>query len=79
MKKFKILRCPKCGEIQVSEAKTLRCKVCDKTTKIFQKKGLGVVVFKSYDTGYQANKVITRLKNEIVNNKENRGWKEYTT
>ena len=77
LKKFKIVRCPKCGLIAVTSAKILKCKRCNKSTKIFQKKGLGLIIYKTYDTGTEANKFITKYKNEILKQKENIGFKTY--
>jgi len=77
LKKFLIIKCPKCGLIAVTSAKVLKCKRCHKSTKVFQKKGLGLIVYKDYDTGTEANKFITKLKKEILNKKENIGFKTY--
>lgn len=77
LKKFLIVKCPKCGLRQVTSAKTLKCKRCNKSTKIFQKKGLGLIIYKDYDTGTEANKFVTRLKNEILEQKEHQGFKTY--
>ena len=77
LKKFKIVKCPKCGLRQVTSAKTLKCKRCNKSTKVFQKKGLGLTIYKDYDTGTEANKFVTKLKNEIVKQKEHKDFKTY--
>ena len=77
LKKFLIVRCPSCGFRQVTSAKTLKCKRCNKSTKIFQKKGLGLIIYKSFDTGTEANKFVTKFKDEILKQKENIGFKTY--
>ena len=77
LKKFLIIKCPKCGLIAVTSAKTLKCKRCNKSTRIFQKKGLGLIIYKDYDTGTEANKFVTKLKNEILDKKEHKDFKTY--
>jgi len=77
LKKFKILKCPKCGLRQVTSSKILKCKRCNKSTRIFQKKGLGLIIYKDYDTGTEANKFITKFKDEVLKQKENIGFKTY--
>lgn len=77
LKKFLILKCPKCGLRQVTSAKILKCKRCNKSTKIFQKKGFGLIIYKDYDTGTEANKFVTKLKNEILDKKEHKDFKTY--
>ena len=77
LKKFLIVKCPKCGLRQVTSAKTLKCKRCNKSTRVFQKKGLGLIIYKDYNTGTEASKFVTRLKNEILEQKEHQGFKTY--
>ena len=77
MKKFKVVRCNKCGFIQVCGSKVLRCKQCNKMSQIVTKKGLNVTVYKSFDNGIEANKFITQLKNKELKKKKNIGFKEY--
>ena len=75
LKKFKVLKCKYCGLIQVTSAKVLKCKRCNKSTKIYTKKGLGLIVYKTYDTRTEANKFVTRLKDEVLKQKEHIGFK----
>ena len=78
LEKFMIVLCPKCGMIQVSSAKTLKCKRCNKATKIFKKKGFGVKIFKSFSSGHRANKYINALKLQKLKQKEDTGFGTYT-
>ena len=57
MKPFKVIQCPNCGNIQVSQTSTVfKCFRCGKS-KTFNPKsklGLGVKVLASFDTGNEA-------------------------
>jgi len=53
--------------------------ICNKSTTIHTKKGLGLIVYKDYDTGTEANKFITRYKDEVLKQKECIGFKTYGT
>jgi len=72
MKKFKILMCRKCGNIQVtSSQKMLKCVYCGKSSVIFSKKrGLITKVYSTFDTGTEASKFIIEFKNKIIGGKE---------
>ena len=39
MNSYKVIQCPKCGQVQVSGSKVLQCKYCGKSTALVGKSG----------------------------------------
>lgn len=64
MKKFKVLKCPKCRTIQIISSKFLKCKFCNKST-ILKK----CWIYALFDTGTEASKFINIFKNELLKKK----------
>ena len=71
LKKYKVGYCPKCKKLQITSAKLLSCKYCQRHTKIRQKNkfGLAINIIASFDTPKQANRFIVLYQNEIMKNK----------
>ena len=65
-KKFKIVRCKKCSQLQVMGGTNFKCKICNTTTKLKLKSkfGLNLNVIKSFDTGTEAEKFLKCLNEE---------------
>ena len=80
LKKYKVVSCEKCHNIQITGGKTLKCKFCHRYTKIKQKNrfGLSVKLIKDFDDEKTASRFIIALKNEIINNKNFIGFKSFT-
>lgn len=68
IKKFKVIQCPKCGTMQVMGGLNFNCKICNHHTKIKLKSefGLHLKLFKSFETGLEAEKYLRQLKNKIM-------------
>jgi len=61
MKKFKVVQCPKCGNIQTSQSLLIfKCFRCGKSRTMNPKSrlGLGVKILDSFDTGIEAAKFV---------------------
>lgn len=82
--RYYIIKCKKCGNIGVGATNNIlkyryKCPICNKsfTLKSKRKAGLSCVIYKSYDTGTEANKFVTKLKEEVLKQKESIGFKTY--
>lgn len=81
LKKFKLIQCLKCGQVQLNASKILKCKYCQKSTRIKQKTkfGLSVNLIKDFDSGEEATKYIKIYKNIILQRKKDKGFTTYGT
>lgn len=59
---FKIIQCPPCGQIQVTESeKTLKCKSCNRSTSLDRIEKLGCF-YASTDNPLQASAICKHIK-----------------
>jgi hypothetical protein len=71
MKNFRVIQCPSCGNVQVSQtSSTFKCFRCGKSRTFNPKSqlGLGVKILASFDTGEQAAKFVQeyqRVKHDL--------------
>lgn len=66
IKKFKIIQCHKCGQMQIMGGWNFKCKICRKTTKLKLKSkyGLNLKLIISFDTGLEAQKFLSKFNEE---------------
>jgi len=71
MRKYKVVRCPKCRTIQVTSAIRLKCKYCGKSTIVKSGKtaGFNLKIFNSFNEAEHAGEFSRKLKEEIAKNK----------
>lgn len=78
LKKYRVAYCPKCKKLQITSSKILKCKYCQKHTKIRQKNkfGFAINIIASFDTPNQATRFIKLYQNEKFKN-EFIGFREF--
>jgi len=71
MRKYKIVRCPKCRTIQVTSARILNCKYCGKKTRTTSGKtaGFSLKIFNSFHESEQAGEFCREIKKQIAKGK----------
>ncbi len=68
LKRYKVVICPKCGEVQTSEAEeSFKCRSCHATRKMFSDKVIGtnIRVLASYDHPLKRRKAVV-LKTQVI-------------
>lgn len=85
LKQFLVIQCRKCGHYGIGQTNNLlkyiyHCKICNKTTKIKLKSkwGLNLKLIKSFDTGLEAQKFLSKFNEERLKDKF-MGFKTYGT
>jgi len=61
--KFKVVQCPRCGWVQITTAKVLKCRKCNHSSKKFR-------IYAEFDEAWKATIFIQRLKEYIEQRKQ---------
>lgn len=73
LKRYKVVICPKCGEVQTSEAQeAFKCRNCHATRKMFSEKVIGtnIRVLASYDHPIDATEFVKEYKKRVAAKKD---------